>query len=599
MIKNILPHRNIDLDFDYAQSTFYVLPKANYVKTSSTSFLCIYVVLKKLFFLFTLFYLLFSCEEGRKKTPLQGGKITFAIHAKPTTWIPSLAFDVNTMTVLSQIYEGLVEIDQQTYQVKPLLAKNIETSHDFRTYTFELNPNVHFHPNSVFKSDSTDVLTNNDVIKTFEFACSKKYHESSYAYQNILKDIQGATEFHHGEMDTIKGLFVENGKIVIRLKNQDPQFLQKLASPTLGIFSAKWLEKQKGIPPGTGPFYCRFEDEQNINLVRHEQYFNTTKDGQPLPYLDELTFKVYAQADQKITDFLDGKLDIVNGLNAPELNVIFEKRKSDFNKIPPKLVYFSNPLLKTTMILFNLNTPLLEPTANRKMLNYAINRTEINRKIIHDQLSTSTVFALNPPIEKLFNHYDYQQLKKESLRYNPDKIKVAKNLKDFEKDTLTLNILNDPQRIKLAKLIKAQLKKELGLELVIQLLTIEEMGISIQNMDADMYLINLSAEYLNPLSIMKHFYGATVPDSLNVPSTVNFSRYKNWYYDQFYEKASKEFKSAKQFEAILLAEKELLKNPPFIVLHYNSDNYIHYAYVCNLHSNLLNLISFKEIYIKK
>ncbi len=554
--------------------------------------------MKKGWILWFLVIFIASCRTISDRANHQGGSVAYSIDASPTTWVPSLAYDNNTMIVLNQLYEGLVEMDQQSYQVKPLLAKSIANSFDFTTYTFELNQNVHFHPHKIFQGDSTEVLTNTDVIRTFEYACSKTYHESSYAYQNILKEVKGAEAYHRGECDTIEGLYEEDGKIIIELNKSDPLFLQKLASPTLGIFSAKWIKNHQGIPPGTGPFYLKTANDKTITLVRHPYYFKKSEENHHLPYLDKVVFKIYKDEQVKINDFLNAQLDIINGIDVAGLDVIFENKKEEFNQIPPKLIYFNNPLLQATMVLFNLNTPLLESTTNRKLMNYAINRDEINRKIIHNQGLKSSVFGLIPPIENVFNLYDYQQLNKESLKYNPERIKKA-NTHDFETDTLTLNVLNEAQRIKLGNIIKTQLKKELNLEIQVNALSVEEMIHSIEKMDADLYLIGLSAEFLNPLSLMKHFYGESVPDSLYVPSTVNFSRYKNWYFDQFYEKASKEYKASKQFNSILLAEKELLKNPPFIVLYYNSDNYVHYTYVCNLNSNLLNLIKFRDIYLKK
>lgn len=554
--------------------------------------------MKKIWILWLLVVLIASCRTITNKTSHQGGSIAFPINAKPTAWIPSLAYDINTMIVLNQLYEGLVEIDQQSYQVKSLLAKTIENSFDYKEYTFELHSNVHFHPHSLFQGDSTETLTNNDVIQTFEYACSKKYHESSYAYQNILKEINGAEAYHRGECDTIEGLYEENGKITIKLKKSDPLFLQKLASSTLGIFSAKWINNQQGVPPGTGPFYLKSKDDKTIILRRHPYYFKESEEKYRLPYLDNIVFKVYEDEQVKINDFLTGRLDIINSIDVSGLNTIFEEKKEAFNQIPPELTYFNNPLLQATMVLFNLNTPLLESSTNRKLMNYAINRDEVNRVIIHNQGLKSSIYGLIPPVDNVFNLYDYEQLNRESLKYNPERIKKSK-LTDFASDTLILNVLNESQRIKLGNLLKQQFKKELHLEVQINTLSSEEMIVSIEKMDADLYLIGLSAEFLNPLSLMKHFYGETVPDSLSVPSTVNFSRYKNWYFDQFYEKASKEYKASKQFNAILLSEKELLKNPPFIVLYYNADNYVHYTYVCNLHSNLLNLIKFRDIYLNK
>jgi peptide/nickel transport system substrate-binding protein len=541
-----------------------------------------------------------ACTENKDKATFSGGQLSFPINSFPATWVPSVANDMNSMVVLTQIYEGLVEIDRLTYQVKPLLAKKIIHSDDYTTFSFELEENVQFQPSDLWSTDSDRVLTKKDVLKTFEYACIKEGETSTYAYQNILKEVKGAEDFHRGISDTIKGLYVDSSFIVIELSKADPLFLQKLASPSLGIFAAKWLEKKKGIPPGTGPFYLKNRNAHSICLSRHPDYFKKDAHGKMLPYLDEINFKIYRSQKDKISDFLAQKLDVINGINELGLNQIFKKEKDAFNQIPPKLIYYSNTLLNTTLVLFNLDRPIFESTTNRKLFNYAINREAINRALIQDKQSSDAVYGLIPPMDKLFNHYDYQQLSKENLNYNPSLVlKNKDSFKAFENDTLTLALLNTPQRIQLGILLQKQLKTAFNLTIEIKPLNPEQLLAAIDKRTADLFLAGFSAEFLHPLSLMKHFYGATVPDSANVSSTVNVSRYKNWYFDQFYEKASKETKPINQFNAILLAEKELLKNPPFIVLNYNADNYVQYAYVCDLYSNMLNLISFREVYIQK
>lgn len=558
--------------------------------------------MRKFLYLLFILAMCIACSSAPKKSKFSGGEISFPISSPPTSWIPSFAFDLNTQIILNQVFESLVEIDQHTYQVKPLIAKSFESNDDFTEFTFDINKEIPFHPSSLFPKDSIVYLTVNDIVKTIEYACSNDKPEGSYAYQNILKDqLKGAKDFHDGKTKTIEGLREEEGKLIMQLEKSDPLFLQKVASTSLGIFSSKWLENKQGIPPGTGPFYFDNEIRKNhIRLVRHENYFLKSNDNYKLPYLDAVNFKIYLKEKDKVDDFIAGKLDVVNGLNAANLDRIFVAKRKDFNTIPPKLVYFNNPLLQTSMLLFNLESPIFKSASMRKLFNHAINRSEINRKIVHSQADESKVYGLIPSMANLFNHYDYEKLQKESLDYNPNLVKKnSGELKPFLNDTLVLNVLDTKFKKELGEIVRDQLKKELGIEVRIQALTIQKMFDSLETMRGDLFLLSLSAEFMNPISIMKHFHGKAVPDSLNVASKVNLNRYQNWYYDQFYEKASYQRKATEQFNAILLAEKELLKNPPFIVLYYNSDNYIHNAYFRNLFSNTLNLVTFREVYKSK
>jgi len=549
---------------------------------------------KYLFFLLFLPFV-FSCENQGKRFNHEGGEVNFPINTPLSTKIPCFAFDLNTQMVLSQVYEGLVEIDPTTYQIKPLLAEKIDYSPDFTSFTFTLRKNIRYHSEKGDKQMSHLRLKPEDVIKTLEYDCQQIQGKSSYAYQNVLHEIQGAEAFNQKKADTIAGLSIEDNEITIDLERPDPSFLQKIASLSVSILPTEWLENPVGMPPGTGPFYLKEVSNRQIVLEKNQHYHKKSNQGYKLPYLHKINFWIYKNEKQKVKDFLAGKLDIISQLSIDQMSQIFKEKKANFNSIPPKLIYKNVPLLKTTLLLFNVEKPIFQAAKNRRYFNYAIDRTVFNREILKDPDNDSKVYGLIPRLGNLFNTYEYQSLIHESLNYKPSKIDTSL-FENYRNDTLVLNVLNDPRRIKTGKIIQQQLKNHLGISLKVIPLSAKDFFKSIEKRDADLYLVSLSGDFLSPLSLMSHFYSGSIPDSTNVPSNVNFMRYKNWYFDQFYEKASRQIKTSDQMHNLLLAEKELLKNPPFIVLYYNYDNYIYNAKVKNFSTNRLNLISFREIY---
>ena len=58
--------------------------------------------------------------------------------------------DVESHLIGSQIFEGLVEIDDDTLELKPLLSESWEVSPDSRIYTFHLRKDIHFQDDPCF-----------------------------------------------------------------------------------------------------------------------------------------------------------------------------------------------------------------------------------------------------------------------------------------------------------------------------------------------------------------------------------------------------------------------------------------------------------------
>ena len=78
-----------------------------------------------------------SCSEPeRKQFEHAGGKITMALDNEPSTYIPRKVMDYYSATVLSQVTEGLVGMDNKTIKIVPRLASSWTQSEDGTQYTF-------------------------------------------------------------------------------------------------------------------------------------------------------------------------------------------------------------------------------------------------------------------------------------------------------------------------------------------------------------------------------------------------------------------------------------------------------------------------------
>ena len=81
-------------------------------------------------------------KQGEK--PVFGGTYRRPLEFSPKTLDPALSIDTYAVTVIQQLFDGLVQFDKDL-NVIPAIAKSWKISHDGLTYTFFLREGVKFH----------------------------------------------------------------------------------------------------------------------------------------------------------------------------------------------------------------------------------------------------------------------------------------------------------------------------------------------------------------------------------------------------------------------------------------------------------------------
>jgi len=76
--------------------------------------------------------------------PGRGATLRYALTLEPGTLDPHMGNGLDTVEMLQNVFEGLVQFDAKTH-IAPQLADRWEISPDGRTYTFHLNPKAKFH----------------------------------------------------------------------------------------------------------------------------------------------------------------------------------------------------------------------------------------------------------------------------------------------------------------------------------------------------------------------------------------------------------------------------------------------------------------------
>lgn len=191
--------------------------------------------------------LLTSCSLFGGSTPPKAGKAPAnqQVYTSPmillngsadlTTLDPALAYDQNSLSAISMIYTGLVQLDDHM-QVQPQLASSWSKSSDGLTWTFHLRPNLKF-------SDGTP-LTSNDVAYSIDRALQPSTKSTvAPIYLGIIRD---ADKLLGGGITTLIGdslQAVDQNTVKIATKTPAPYFLDMLANASSYVVEKSVIDK--------------------------------------------------------------------------------------------------------------------------------------------------------------------------------------------------------------------------------------------------------------------------------------------------------------------------------------------------------------------
>ena len=199
--------------------------------------------------------------------PKRGGTLISAVTAEPPTLDPHLGFPA---TWTSLMYDYLVYFDKEN-KVQPNLAESWDVQDDGATIIFKLRKGVKFHNGRELVAD--------DVKYSMERLQDKK---SVFA----------------GDYAAIQKLeVVDPGTIKMSFAKPFPGIFRMLAQFKGGEIVAKEAVEQHGdlarTGMGTGPFmFEKWTPGAEIVLKKNPNYWRKAPDGQALPYLDGITFKI-------------------------------------------------------------------------------------------------------------------------------------------------------------------------------------------------------------------------------------------------------------------------------------------------------------------
>lgn len=295
--------------------------------------------------------------------PPAGGTIVIGEVGTPAQQDPLRYQRRNFSWVNDWVYERLVELDPETGEPVPNLAKSWDISADGLTYTFYLRDDVRWHDGEPFTAE--------DV----EFALLRILHPESIAPRGNYILIEGAEAFSTGESEVLPGVTVlDDYTIEIKLTEPFPAFL------AISAGGLKPIPKHvvEGQPFADAPHYTEMMGTGPWKLVEwvigDHHTFTANEDywgGRPV--LDGFTYLLIPDINA-----------IINGLEAGDIQATFQVPPTEFQRLreDPDIELVLAPPFNIEGIVFNTTHPVLSDVRVRQAIAHAFDRDTFTQEFL-------------------------------------------------------------------------------------------------------------------------------------------------------------------------------------------------------------------------
>lgn len=565
-------------------------------------------MLKKFLFVFMGAALFFSCQNDTDQSDEDvivakggvryGGEFRFMSSEKVTSLFPLNVTDVYANRIASQVFEGLLKIDPKSTEVVPSIAKSFDVDGASEVFTFNLRDDVYFQDDACFEGSEGRQVKAQDFKYSLEFACSdNELNKLSW----LLKDkVKGAKAYYNGEADEVSGIKVlDDFTLQIELASPFSGFQKVVTHTGLSVFPKEAYEKYGDEigqhPVGTGAFKLKSLEDDKIVLTRNNNYWGKDDFGNELPFLDKITMTYSEDKTDELLSFRAEEIDLVLDIPVEEVeNVLGTLREAQAGE-NVKHIVDSKSSMSISYYGFAHESKIFGKKEVRKAFNLAIDRDAIIETWLEGE-----GWAANHGFVPKMQGYPHESVN--GYEFNAEKAKslMAKagypNGNGFPTVDLLVNGLEGSGTHKLAKAVAFSLKQNLGVNINVKLVSIEEREEAIRNDKAIFWRSGWVADYPDPENFLNLFYGGNMD---NNDVNVNPFKYQNPEFDALFEKALAETDEEKRME--LLAECDQMIIDDAVVMPLLTDDFVTMVNlkVRKFETNEMEQLDFSRVYIKE
>lgn len=509
-----------------------------------------------------------------------------------TSLDPAFAKDQNNIWAVTQLYNGLVEMDSEL-NIVPSIAKSWEILDSGKTYLFHIRNDIYFQNHDCFKGGKGRKVIAKDIAYSLTRLFDPKTASPGAWLLNekwlTLVDPQKEENIYNNS----KLIDVKNDTtLIIHIAKAFPPFLGQLAMPYCFVVPHEAIEKYgkdfRAHPVGTGPFQLKFwEDGVKMVMEKNPNYFEKDKQGNMLPYLNGIVISFIGSKHAAFLEFLQGKLDFVNGLESSFKDDVLTKSGTLKQAYQGKFKLVLNSYLNTEYLGFLMDDSLpisknsIFANKNfRQAINYAINRKEMVAQL-RNNIGNGKVGGFIP--QGLSGTHE-----KEMYEYNPEK---AKELlyKSGYKNTEVITIYTTKNYLDLTVYIQNQLSA-IGIKSTIETSPGPTHRQMVAKSQALFFRGSWIADYPDAENYLSLFYSKNY-----CPSGPNYFHYKNPKFDQEYIRALSVADDSVRKRLYQKLDETMMEDAPLVVLFYDRSIRLVSNEVLQLTNNPLNLLVLKHV----
>lgn len=448
----------------------YTRDKGYYMRKKGTSFVW--------------FFLLFFCLVGSstaKKVVYWGSALN------PESMDPAQAWDDISVFFASNIFETLVRLNPETFDLEPSLALSWEAKNQGKMWVFKLRKNVKFHDGTDFNAQAVVFSFQRQLDKDFKF----RYFDF-LPFEEIFKNIKSVVT-------------IDPYTVVFHLHDSFYPFLSILSSSGASIISPTAAKKYKAKfcqnPVGTGPFRLKSWDKPDRIILEANSEYWKGKAG-----FDEFVYKVIPKYDQLHKLFRQGDIDILDSISISRTVGLKNVQWATIHKIPA---------LSVNYISFNYKNRYLQNENIRRAIKYVWD-DRILKYVFQD-----FVLSLNSVIPKGIPGY------RDILGKNEFSISKSRSIlekeKINEKIKLTFVLPSASSLDRHTVQLFSRNLNRVGIELDIQSVSNEEYKKKIKNGQFDLTISGWIADYPDAHNILSALFNAQLQEG----GFANLSGYKD------------------------------------------------------------------------
>jgi oligopeptide transport system substrate-binding protein len=522
--------------------------------------------------------LLAAC--ARRDTAVSLGNRAGVLHvgngAEVQSLDPHLAGGSVDHNVLCALFEGLITLDEATFQPRPGAAERWEISPDGLTYTFHLRP--------AGRWSNGDPLTAADFLYSFRRALTPSLGSE---YKDALYPVRNAEAFARGQLPnfSVVGFRAhDDTTFEITLTRPTPHFLTVLRTNVCFPVHAASVERDgarfddrtakwtRAMPFVTnGPFRFReWKDGQHLIVEKNPHYWDAAK-----VRLNEIHFHPGESTQAQELAFRAGQLHTTWDVPLSKVEA--------YRKESPKLLRVE-PYFESYFLRFNTKHRVFSDFRVRRALSLAIDREAIVKNILRSGQVAAT--GLTPPG---LAGYTPPALVKHDVAAAKQLLIAAgfpggQGLPPFELVTISSEI---NQRI--AEAVQQMWRRDLGVEAQI---TQKEFKVLLDVFDTLDYAVARGrwiAEFPDPLTYLSIF---------TTGNGVNGTGFADPRYDAMVAAANAERAPAARLAALREAETYLLLQMPIAPIYWGSRTTLVAASVRGWKNSPLGFHNYKDVWLE-